>query len=1099
MAEDERELVLRQRLADYIARRDQRAGELDRLSAALVAEASGPMGPTTAVEPAVFEAAVRLPASGLPPVTIAVPVHDAPGELERCIWSLVRNTTYPATLLLVDDASLDPRTDAVLEWAAGLEGVRLLRNSQNFGFAASVNRAFRASVGDVVVLNSDTEVGPRWLEQLVLAAYSDPANATVTPLSDNAGAFSAPGLDVANELPAVLSYDDAARLVAQEPDPDRPPTPTGNGFCLYVKRAAIEAVGELDAARFPRGYGEENDFCMRAGHAGWRHVIDGRTYVHHRREASFGAAKKQLTANARQQMIELHPDYPVRVREFIADDRMERARARVGAAMARGERSGPPRPRLLFVVHEGSGGAVATNRDLMQALGNEFECFAFTSDRHLLSLKRIDGASTEVLREWQLERPLLLRELTRPDYRDAFAAALEQCAPELVHVRHLFKHTFDPVRLTAAHELPTVVSFHDHYFICPTIHLLDDQGHYCAGECTPSSGDCPTVRAGSMPVLKHAFVYQWREEVEAAFKAVDAFVTTSDYTRDIHRRFLTVTRERPFELIEHGRDLAQLEGLTEAPKPGGPVRILVPGHLDRHKGAELLSEMCELDRDGRLELHFLGEVPERYRRLGRVHGAYERDTLADWVRDIRPAFVGVFSATGESYSHAVTEAWAAGVPVLATDLGAQAARVRAHGGGFVVPHADALAALRAVLAAADDRAAYAREQALARNRSLPTIAEMASRYSDLYREVIDGRRSLAAPPAARTSPLTRGLWHVTAFVSGSETLGPAAQLSHPTARWKLRATLRDHHAPIDAACDLVFVEQDALAIEEAEQLVRETARRGLPLVVSCHRSPDGGGTEATATLVAAARVLIVPTVALVKPYSKRPADVAVLPPLLDERALAGDAPQWPAEEDDPAAAVRLLYTARTPGAELDFLRSVLERLAEGDGRSYELEVVTADVRGAGDSWYRLVTAPDRRCYAEYLAALRELRSGWRIGLDPRLPGEGDARHSCYLEYAALGVPGIYGDTPEHVKVAKAGAGLTVGRDVDAWVEAIERLTSNPALSRRIAEAAWSDVTTGRLMRQGMLPLLSALGRSLSHAVGSRWAVQMPIAAVNDAG
>ena len=1098
MAEDERERLLRQRLADYVARRAERAGELDRLSAALAADALDPAAASTGAEPAVLGATVRRPASGLPPVTIAVPVHDAPDDLERCIWSLVRNTTYPATLLLVDDASLDPRTDAVLEWAAGLEGVRLLRNSQNFGFAASVNRAFRASVGDVVVLNSDTEVGPRWLEQLVLAAYSDPVNATVTPLSDNAGAFSAPGLDVANELPFVLGYDDAARLVAQEPDPDRPLTPTGNGFCLYVKRAAIEAVGELDAVRFPRGYGEENDFCMRAGHAGWRHVIDGRTYVHHRREASFGTAKKQLTANARQQMIELHPDYPARVREFLADERMARARARVGAAIDRG-RTSPPRPRLLFVVHEGSGGAVATNRDLMRALGDEFECFAFTSDRHVLRLRRIDGASTEVIREWQLERPLLLRELTRPDYRDAFAAALEQCAPELVHVRHLFKHTFDPVRLTAAYELPTVVSFHDHYFLCPTIHLLDEQGRYCGGECTPSGGDCPTVRAGSMPVLKHAFVYQWREEVQAAFKAVDAFVTTSDYTRDIHRRFLTVTRERPFQLIEHGRDLSQLEGLTEAPKPGRPVRILIPGHLDRHKGAELLSEMSELDRDGRLELHFLGEVPERYRHLGHVHGAYERDTLADWVRDIRPAFVGVFSATGESYSHAVTEAWAAGVPVLATDLGAQAARVRAHGGGFVVPHDDAGAALRAVLAAAEDPGAYAREEALARNGSLPTIAEMASRYSDLYRDVIDGRRSLAAPAAARTSPLTRGLWHVTAFAAASETPGIAGRLTHPTLRWKLHTTLHDRHAPIDSRCDLVLVEQDALRGEEAEQLIEDAMRRRTPLVVSCHRAPEAAGADATDALVAAAQLLIVPTVALLHAYSKQHRDVTVLPPLLDERALAGEAPQWAAGEDDPGAVIRLLYTVPSPGAELDFLRSVLERLAEGDGRSYELEVVTADVGGADESWYRTVTAPDRRGYAEYLASLRRGRSGWRIGLDPRLAGEGDARHSCYLEYAALGLPGIYGDTPEHVKVAKAGAGLTVGRDLDAWVEAIARLAANPALGARIAQAAWSDVRTGRLTRQGTAPLLSALGRSLSQAAGPRRAVEAPMQAVTDAG
>jgi glycosyltransferase involved in cell wall biosynthesis len=154
--------------------------------------------------------------------------------------------------------------------------------------------------------------------------------------------------------------------------------------------------------------------------------------------------------------------------------------------------------------------------------------------------------------------------------------------------------------------------------------------------------------------------------------------------------------------------------------------------------------MCELDRGRRLELHFLGDVPPPHRHLGVIHGPYERDRLADRVRDIGPAFIGVFSATGESFSYAVTEAWAAGVPVLATDLGAQAQRVRAHGGGFLISHDDPAAALSQVLAAADDPVGYAREAARADAGQLPGVADMAARYTDLYRAVLDRRRTLAA-------------------------------------------------------------------------------------------------------------------------------------------------------------------------------------------------------------------------------------------------------------------------------------------------------------------------------------------------------------------
>src|SRR3546814_16309874 len=50
--------------------------------------------------------------------------------------------------------------------------------------------------------------------------------------------------------------------------------PTGNGFCMYIRRAMLEDVGLFDEQAFPVGYGEENDLCMRAIDAGWHHLVD---------------------------------------------------------------------------------------------------------------------------------------------------------------------------------------------------------------------------------------------------------------------------------------------------------------------------------------------------------------------------------------------------------------------------------------------------------------------------------------------------------------------------------------------------------------------------------------------------------------------------------------------------------------------------------------------------------------------------------------------------------------------------------------------------------------------------------------------------------
>jgi hypothetical protein len=63
--------------------------------------------------------------------------------------------------------------------------------------------------------------------------------------------------------------------------------PLVNGFCLLVTRSALDAVGLFDEKSFPRGFGEEDDFAIRALGAGFRHRIADDCYVYHAKSRSF--------------------------------------------------------------------------------------------------------------------------------------------------------------------------------------------------------------------------------------------------------------------------------------------------------------------------------------------------------------------------------------------------------------------------------------------------------------------------------------------------------------------------------------------------------------------------------------------------------------------------------------------------------------------------------------------------------------------------------------------------------------------------------------------------------------------------------------------
>lgn len=288
-----------------------------------------------------------------PPAAVVVPIYNSPQCVQRCIVALLRHTHPARRKILVDDASTDPEIPAILREYAGRPDVLIRRNERNLGYTASCNLGIGlAGKADVVLLNSDTQVGPRWLERLRLTAYSDAHIGTVTAVSDNAGAFSVPELEKYCPIPARWTLEQTQRALLQQCGGCLPVLPTGNGFCMYVKRELFERAGVLDAQAFPAGYGEENDLCQRAERAGFRHAIAGDVLVQHERSASFGDERRVALGEQGMAVLrERYPDYEANVgatlwsfERRVLDWRVRRLYAGTDGHYA----AHPPRPRIVI-------------------------------------------------------------------------------------------------------------------------------------------------------------------------------------------------------------------------------------------------------------------------------------------------------------------------------------------------------------------------------------------------------------------------------------------------------------------------------------------------------------------------------------------------------------------------------------------------------------------------------------------------------------------------------------------------------------------------------------------------------------------------------
>lgn len=292
-------------------------------------------------------------------VTVIVPVYKDAGATGRCLASLLEQLSDQPLhrAIVVDDASPEPQVRALLQTLEGRPGVTVLRNTDNLGFVGAVNRALAAaSSGDVVLLNADTIVPPGFIERLAAAAHAAPDIGTVTPLSNNGEFTSFPLPNRPNpdeplidlwQIDAVAARVNAGRVVD---------LPNGIGFCLYITRACLDAVGPLSAG-FDRGYLEDVDFCLRASRHGFRNVCAASVYVGHTGSRSFGDGKRALVTRNLAVIEQKYPDYRRACADFLLADPLLAVRHAVEAEMVPA-----PGAMLLVVCGEGAVAEIAAAR-----------------------------------------------------------------------------------------------------------------------------------------------------------------------------------------------------------------------------------------------------------------------------------------------------------------------------------------------------------------------------------------------------------------------------------------------------------------------------------------------------------------------------------------------------------------------------------------------------------------------------------------------------------------------------------------------------------------------------------------------------------------
>lgn len=1004
-------------------------------------------------------------------VAVIVPIYNAADDLDICIRRLAQYTPSDMEILLIDDASPDPRVANLLTEAEKLRGFKILRNDENMGFTRTVNRGID-EIGQkhALLLNSDARVTPGWAQGMLRAATSRPRVATVTAMSDRAGAFSAPKIGNDNTLPDGVDEITYARAFRRRSLGLFPVVPTGNGFCMFVNRECIKDVGTLDASAFPRGYGEENDFCMRAGRAGWSHLIDDRTYVFHDRSKSFGTSKSDLMAAGRQVVDQRYPEYKTAIKVFNSSPELAMARFRAAQAAADCSAAKAGQPVILYVVATQTGGTPQTNMDLMQEVSDEMAPWLLHCDSIKMTLSRLEDTRMVEIRTHILSEPVDALTHRSGEYDAVLSDWLEIANPLVVHIRHLAWQSLSLPSLAKARGSKVVFSFHDFYTLCPTVKLLDENNVFCGGTCTKSDGECSIELwdQKGMPKIKNSWVHVWRQRFADVLKICDAYVTTSDSARARIAKHLNLDLSK-FFVIPHGRSFTKMQQLRQHPTHGEPVRILVPGNISAAKGRDIITALLEHDRAGLLEFHILGKIsdPGRladYKGL-KLHGPYQREAFSQKVSQIRPHLGAMLSIWDETYCHTLTEMWSAGVPAIVFDFPTVASRVRASRAGWVLPHHD-IAELynRIVEVSFDETSQIEADQAILRWQSGHgmgrTTKMMAGSYREVYRFIhgLNGNRPLIAV----VCPMLRTL-------SGSDLLR-----EQRVREWTINGVNREcifvqmtPHALManlrDGVIDGAIIQRDAIPTTMVEQLVKEMIKKnvryifdlddGMPVKQSNDQTNESSTVYLPAidTLVRNARTVITSTVNLQKSSIAHNSNTVLIPDMLSERLWRGDLPTR--EKDGVVRAV--CFAPNLLGSDFDMIKSALAAIAASDP-NFKVSVI-GDVNGDLPIWAEKIGIPKQvESYLNFIPWLKDLSAKFDFSIVPfsNTASISYSPVSAVLAFSRLGLPVLASDAMIDQRILN---------DLDS----IQVLASSEKVWKKAISASITNARAGLIDRSGI--------------------------------
>ncbi len=636
-------------------------------------------------------------------VDVIVPLYNGYDFFKECFDSLIETTnSSECRLIIVNDCSFERKT---LEYIKKIrereiENVVILNNKKNLGFIGSVNRGMKYDKSnDVILLNSDTVLTEGWLAKMKKAAYSRGDVGTVTPISNNAALVSFPNQWEDNDIPKGQTLKSLSKIVEKTSNKIYPEIPSPVGFCMYIKRKVIDDVGFFDRI-YGMGYGEENDFGMRAYRIGYRHILDDATFILHKGSMTFDKyeKKQELLEHNLEILHERYPELNGMLIKFNEKNTLLEVYNNIKAGI---EPDIYEKKAVLYVlideVDNQLSGALVHVKNLIEKSGDIYnKCLLYRKGNtiFLVFYSKIFGL---IRHKFSFENNFdHIKDFQHFEIEEIVKSIIKKFNIDIVHFQTPQDLPLSLISVAKKLGKRVFLTAHDYLLLCPNFTLTkkDCVGKFEFCNFEKNLDICKKCLEETMNVKNINDLFFEKRKLfisKNVLPFLDTIFVPSESLKNNLEKNLSIESKNKFIVIPHGvgDDKFQKKEIIGQ----DILRIAHVGVFSEVKGSRNFGKIAELFANSTfVEFFIIGKIDdwetlnkiEKYKNV-KILGAYKNPKELNKIFESNKInLVLLLSIWPETFSYTLSEAWLNGIPVISFDLGAQSDRINKFSGGWTV-------------------------------------------------------------------------------------------------------------------------------------------------------------------------------------------------------------------------------------------------------------------------------------------------------------------------------------------------------------------------------------------------------------------------------